>query len=319
VETRSRRRSPPERPPASAAISGGTTSFHLRDGRLLELEQHLTFGLSVGTGASSLSATITATANATGLGISAGSQSVSTGTLVFSNSNNITFGMSGSSRVTASYAGPNFDFYANLPVFGISSSMGTTHGQLRFYPIDEQGPFLGNITANTVLLLMSGTGGTASSSSHSYTLQLGIYTVNGASLSLLNSVSSSWGFTAATSASANYVGPRFLTIHSSQWSAQPVLSQAIYVLGINLLSSNFGQQLSFLGGITRTTAMQFSGTVGTSVATATSMGGLPYIGVVTATTNAMPANMAFSDLERSDSLAYFNPLVILNQNGPSAF
>lgn len=39
-----------------------------------------------------------------GAAISAGTQSVSTGTVVWSNSNNITFGMSGSSRVTASAA-----------------------------------------------------------------------------------------------------------------------------------------------------------------------------------------------------------------------
>jgi len=45
-----------------------------------------------------------ATGGAGGAGVSAGTQSVSTGTVVYSNSNNITFGMSGSSRVTASYA-----------------------------------------------------------------------------------------------------------------------------------------------------------------------------------------------------------------------
>lgn len=39
-----------------------------------------------------------------GAGLSAGTQSVSTGTVVFSNSNNVTFGMSGSSRITGSYA-----------------------------------------------------------------------------------------------------------------------------------------------------------------------------------------------------------------------
>lgn len=39
-----------------------------------------------------------------GVGISAGTQSVSTGTMVFSNSNNLTFGMSGSSRITMSGA-----------------------------------------------------------------------------------------------------------------------------------------------------------------------------------------------------------------------
>jgi hypothetical protein len=51
----------------------------------------------------------------TPFGVSAGTQSVSTGTLIFSNSNNVSFGMSGSSRVTASAS-----FAAETP-FGISA------------------------------------------------------------------------------------------------------------------------------------------------------------------------------------------------------
>ena len=41
-----------------------------------------------------------------GMGISAGTQSVSTGTMIFANSNFVTFGMSGSSQITASYTAP---------------------------------------------------------------------------------------------------------------------------------------------------------------------------------------------------------------------
>jgi len=51
-----------------------------------------------------------------GAAISAGAQSVSTGTVVFSNSNNVSFGMSGSSRVTASYA------------LNVSATGGTSNG-----------------------------------------------------------------------------------------------------------------------------------------------------------------------------------------------
>lgn len=43
-----------------------------------------------------------------GAGLSAGTQSVSTGTVVFSDSNGISFGMSGSSRITASYNSTQF-------------------------------------------------------------------------------------------------------------------------------------------------------------------------------------------------------------------
>ena len=47
--------------------------------------------------------TITASVNGAGVAIGAGSQTVSTGSVNFVNSNNITFGMSGSSQITASY------------------------------------------------------------------------------------------------------------------------------------------------------------------------------------------------------------------------
>ena len=60
-------------------------------------------GISMTHNSSGLNLSVTTPAE-TPFGISAGTQSVSTGTLVFSNSNNITFGMSGSSRITASFS-----------------------------------------------------------------------------------------------------------------------------------------------------------------------------------------------------------------------
>lgn len=54
-----------------------------------------------------------------GVAISAGTQSVSTGTIVLSNSNGISFGLSGSSRLTASYGG------GNLTVSAGTQSMNT--------------------------------------------------------------------------------------------------------------------------------------------------------------------------------------------------
>ena len=61
-----------------------------------------------------------------GAGISAGTQSVNTGTVVFSDSNGISFGMSGSSRVTASYTVPSV---AGL-ISAVNISAGTTSNNL---------------------------------------------------------------------------------------------------------------------------------------------------------------------------------------------
>jgi hypothetical protein len=63
--------------------------------------------LSGSTAAGAMTLSISAGAGGGGAAISAGTQSVSTGTVVFANSNGITFGMSGSSQITASFASSN--------------------------------------------------------------------------------------------------------------------------------------------------------------------------------------------------------------------
>jgi hypothetical protein len=62
--------------------------------------------------------------NQTGPNIAAGTQTATSGTVVFSNSNNITFGMSGSTQVTASFD-PKFatlSFYQNIPAGWLQAS-----------------------------------------------------------------------------------------------------------------------------------------------------------------------------------------------------
>ena len=75
-----------------------------------------------------------------GAGISAGTQSVSTGTVVFSNSNNVTFGMSGSSRVTASFQ-PGVSAFSD-PINAIQITSGmiflTNNGQNVFLELTGQ-------------------------------------------------------------------------------------------------------------------------------------------------------------------------------------
>jgi hypothetical protein len=69
---------------------------------------------------------LSATAGGGGAAISAGTQSVSTGTGVFSNSNGLTFGMSGSSRMTASYNSTQYIKGWSLGTSTGGSTAGTT-------------------------------------------------------------------------------------------------------------------------------------------------------------------------------------------------
>lgn len=89
-----------------------------------------------GTGTSATNATVTL--NSQGLqinvaapgAISAGTQSVNTGTVVFSNSNGITFGMSGSSRITASHNG-----------LTTAAQSDHTHGTVAFFGTNASATF----------------------------------------------------------------------------------------------------------------------------------------------------------------------------------
>jgi hypothetical protein len=259
--------------------------------------------------------------------VQAGSQSVSTGTLVFSNSNNITFGMSGSSRVTASYAGPNLDFWMNVPQYQWQSFGGLPVGAggfVFFFPLSPSYAMPGRITANTVGFLVSYVSSQSASSSFSSTYNVGIYTVNGSTLSLLNSARSTLALGAAVNNSSSFIGFRWLTFHSSLWSSSPVFSPGVnYIVGINLVTSNFSWPINFFGGGFSNQGPQVSGTIGTSVATALSNGYDPYCGKQTVATSAPPTSFALSALVKMATVnsqnLYGIPTVFLNQNGPSAF
>lgn len=94
-----------------AAFSAGLTNSGNTSGNTGLVQNQLVFvgtngiTLSGSTNASSMTITISGnTAGAGGAAISAGTQSTGGGTVVFSNSNNVTFGMSNSSVVTASFS-----------------------------------------------------------------------------------------------------------------------------------------------------------------------------------------------------------------------
>jgi fibronectin-binding autotransporter adhesin len=81
-------------------------------------------GVSVGMSAGSLVISGNTGGGAGGAAVSAGTQSVNTGTVVWSNSNGVSFGMSGSSRVTASFALSN----QAISAFAVSNTTQSTSG-----------------------------------------------------------------------------------------------------------------------------------------------------------------------------------------------
>ena len=239
-----------------------------------------------------------ATSQAGDVDIIAGTQTAFSGTVVMSNSNNVSFGMSNSSVVTATVAVPTLSFWDNIyEPEGLNA--GWTYGSAYFFPLN-QWLFPGNMTISTLNIDVSASA--QSTGAHTVSLQLGIYVVsNNSTLSLINSVQTSWGFAATSNMSTKYNGMRWISIHSSLWSSQPVLSNASYIFGVNVLSSSQSQLLSFIGQQFNN-GDQRSGTIGTSVVTATSLAQYPYGGQMTATTNALPASINVSALAQTNIL-----------------
>lgn len=88
---------------------------------------------------------------AAGMGMSAGTQSVNTGTMVFSNANGVSFGMSGSSRVTASHNGLTTAAVSNHshgnPALYLTNISGTTASASNGLSLSLSAPAGGGVVA----------------------------------------------------------------------------------------------------------------------------------------------------------------------------
>lgn len=110
---------------SNQALSGSNGSFTFQTatfGSSNGLHFYTTNGSLVG------SYTVPTVPPETPFGVSAGSQSVSTGTVVFANSNGISFGMSNSSRITASHNGLTSQSNQVLSLFAVSNTTQSSSG-----------------------------------------------------------------------------------------------------------------------------------------------------------------------------------------------
>jgi hypothetical protein len=246
---------------------------------------------------------------------------VSTGTLTLAGGNNITLSQSGNA-ITISASDqtiPTLSYWANADQ--TINIMATSDGRFLLVPLDPTHDlFPGNMTANTVLLNFSATD---ADMSNVFTMswKIGIYTMNGATLSLLNSAATSFGNAAAgTDHTSLFSGERFLTIGTDAWSAQPTFSNTKYFVGI-VGNSQTGEgnatvQFSMEGFKILQSATIRSGTIGIGLTSGnTSMGVMPWIGVSGSTRNrtaALPTNIQLSQLVKTGALYGFIPHIQFN-------
>lgn len=242
------------------------------------------------------------------IGNTSGSTGVTGTRLVLGGINNITLSQStdangGTISVSGanSWSIPTIGVWNNASAGGTATagltSVGTAHRSFYFFPLTPGNDvFPGNMTVSTMRIAMSGAGtSNAATGSHTMSFYGGLYTLNGASLSLLNSFSGSFGTGAANaSQSTHYQGQRWWSVHSSQWSASPSFSQTNYWLGLAFSSSNDAKSISSMCFRVPTVGSAIrSGDIGVGSSTGSStMLHREFEGVYTATSASPPTSVS---------------------------
>jgi hypothetical protein len=133
------------------------------------------------------------------------------------------------------------------------ASTTAVYNTLNLFPLTPYNEiFPGNMTVSTLMFNISHVSLTATASSSSFTssILLGIYTMsNSTRLDMINSVPVTFSKAANAGNSSLFSGggARWFTAHSSQWSASPTLTQGRYWAGVIVRSSNFNVPALSLG------------------------------------------------------------------------
>lgn len=264
-------------------------------------------------------------------GNTSGNTGVATNQIVFAGGNNITLSQStaaGGNTITISGAAGGgggavtLSRYQNMDR-GTSSALAVPVGTLMLQRLNQENDlFAGNITAQTWLMNMSGTASSGASSTqtlaaHSTTFRIGIYqpvaTANSV-LTLINSVSTTFGSAATMSIYPHYFGNRWISIHSSQWSSAPAFTAGgDYVFGIVMNTSGASTAMSYVGQNYMNSQVRsgFWG-VSTTSGNTTMPHGNYWNAIYSASTSAMPGNISAGQINRANASAIFIPHIIMN-------
>jgi len=276
-----------------------------------------------------------------GVAISAGTQSVSTGTMVFSNSNGITFGMSGSSRITASYdstrfagtgttfAGANISASMTLNSNGLNLSASvappgpavnsrfvnepgiTTTGlaadrsSASIVPIMLQN-YLDMSNVRVAMSISPQTTTNASTNGAKVSMSMVLYSLNGSTLSSMLSGSNTFSQSWSSNATASIGGPRGLTI---DWANTTRIAPGGYWIAAHISTATSAHNTSGTSNLTHAMTMgigvpnltQFLGMDPFGAATAATRGASIGLGIFS--TGATRASIAISDIQQTGSRA----------------
>ncbi len=233
---------------------------------------------------------------------SAGTTSGDLGSVVFSNSNGVSFGLNGST-ITASVAGGGITMSQWAP-FALVSGLGGSHGQatlqVHHFTADHY------LTFDRVGLMVIRTNSTNSTGSVTLSQWFGIYTRNASTLSLLMSASDTFGMSfAGTGGSySQHGGLRIATMGLSS-----SLTPGEYWIGVISRTTSAGTNCTFSQLLQPAANSGYSGILNVGTAASGQMG--LGRGHYSASTTAMPGSIAFSQIEGTASLARRAPMWLL--------
>jgi hypothetical protein len=135
-------------------------------------------------------------------------------------------------------------------------------------------------------------------------------------MNLLYQALTTFALTTASNQSTAFRGPRFITIHSSQFSDSAgaattpgFAAGSTYFGALVINTSNQTKAQSLYGQFVGVGSIQRSGTLGTSVATVNTMPWEPWAGLYN--TAALPAALTLSSVSAQADVAGFVPHIIL--------
>lgn len=255
----------------------------------------------------------------------AGTELAQSGTVVFSNANNVTFGMTQSASsyvVTASGAVPYVFSNSNAISFGtngstVTAKLPTVSYWDNRYPLNANAAATNSAAANLSMQRISlpfGMSATradvlghltvAGSNVGTYTMSLGIYTMSGSTASLASSgtVTAGWNGVGATNQVGAYLGQsgtRWRSITLGTWNMTP----GEYMLGF---------MLSQVGVVGTTGSWTIFGNSSIAIGAAPGGGNVAdYFddGIYSAATGAFPASMHVTQIVQTGANAVRQPFV----------
>ncbi len=263
------------------------------------------------------------------IGNTSGTTGMASNQLVLAGGNNVTLSQStavGGNTITI-VAAPVGSYFDNMIQGNASNSAGQgisytsvstgMFGRVLIQPVapaNELFPF--SMTASTMRLGFSNSGSSNVSAAHSSSWYVGLYTrVNSTQLSLHNSVSTSYGMSANNANSGSYLGARWLSFHSSQFSVQPVLQAGSrYFIGMLARTAGASYASISMAGMHLGQSVQRSGYMATGASSNTSFNAWhPFMGVHSLTTHtALPVSIANTEINKASVYANFIPQIVFD-------